>query len=305
MTHIQSARAQPGKGKPGQALVALLCIVMSLSACAKPASLPSTAAATTVAAAPAAGTQSATAAKAAPAAQPHINAAREALKAGQFDQALAEAQAAVTADAQSSEAQYLLGNAYNQMAGSEVDPQKRQDELAKAVDAYLAAIKLNPKFDAAYTNLATVYYQNGQFDDAQKNVELALKLSPDDPTSHYVLGTIHLQRDPTKVPDALDKAQAEFEAAIKSDPKMGAAYIGLANVYLFRKDNAKALENAQKGIDLDQASPSPYSYWALAQAQCNSGDKVNGTKSIEKINGFGPVDPLFKQQVQALAARCK
>ena len=238
-------------------------------------------------------------------AQTHIDAARAALKAGKYADARQEAAAAVQADAASSEAQYLLGNAYNQMAGAETDAQKSKDDLAKAVDAYMAAIKLDAGNDAAYTNLATVYYQNGQFDDAQKQVEQALKLKPDDPTSHYVYGTIYLQRDPRQVPDALDKAQAEFEAAIKSDAKMGAAYIGLANVYLFKADYKKALENAQKGVDLTQDSPSPYSYWALAQAQCNSGDKAGGAKSIEKINGFNPADPLFKQQVQALADRCK
>jgi tetratricopeptide (TPR) repeat protein len=302
MTHLNSARRRRPDGHSLVALIAALVVVVTLASCAQPASLPSTSAtpASAATAAPAA-----QAAQAANGTQAHIDAARAALKAGKFDQALTEAQAAVKADAQSSEAQYLLGNAYNQLAGNEVDPQKRQDDLSKAVDAYQAAIKLDSKNDAAFTNLATVYYQNGQFDDAQTNVEQALKLRPDDPTSHYVLGTIHLQRDPSKVPDALDKAQAEFEAAIKSDPNMGAAYIGLANVYLFKKDNQKALENAQKGVDLTQDSPSPYSYWALAQAQCNSGDKVNGNKSIEKINSFNPVDPLFKQQVQALAARCK
>jgi Flp pilus assembly protein TadD len=237
--------------------------------------------------------------------QTHIDAAKAALKAGKYDDALKEAQLAITIDGQNSEAHYLLGNAYNQLAGIETDGPKRQDDLTKAVDEYMKAINLDPKNDAAFTNLATVYYQNGQFDEAEKQVNLALKLNPTDPTSHYVLGTIYLQRDPTKVTDALDKAQAEFEAALKSDPKMGAAYIGLANVYLFRKDYARALDNAQKGVDLTQDAPSPFAYWALAQAQCANGDKAGGAKSIDKINSFNPTDPFFKQQVQALANQCK
>jgi tetratricopeptide (TPR) repeat protein len=237
--------------------------------------------------------------------QVHLDAAKAALKANKFDEALKEAQAAVAADAQSSEAQYLLGNAYNQLAGIEADATKRQDYLAKAVDAYLSAIKFDPRNDAAFTNLATVYYQNGQFDEAQTQVELALKLQPNDATSHYVLGTIYLQRDPKKVTDALDKAQAEFEAALKSDTKMGAAYIGLANVFLFKGDFAKALENAQKGVDLTQDAPNAYAFWALAQAQCAGGDKANGTKTIQMINDLKPADTFFMQQVQALAERCK
>lgn len=237
--------------------------------------------------------------------QIHLDAARAALKAGKFDDARTEATAAVQADTKSSAAQYLLGNAYNQLAGIETDLQKRQDDLTKAVDAYLAAIKLDGNNDAAYTNLATVYYQNGQFDEAQKQAEQALKLKPDDSISHYVLGAIYLQRDPKVVVDAFIKAQSEFEAAIKSDANLGAAYIGLANVYLFNGDYKKATENAQKGIDLTKDSPSPYSYWALAQALCASGDKTNGAVVINKIYSFPALDALFKRQVQALADKCK
>ncbi len=86
---------------------------------------------------------------------------------------------------------------------------------------------------------------------------------------------------------------------------MGAAYIGLANVNLFKGDYKLAIENAQKGIDLTQDSPSPYSYWAMAQAQCAAGDKAGGARTITKINSFNVVDTLFKRQVQALADKCK
>jgi Tfp pilus assembly protein PilF len=274
-----------------QALVVLI-VGMGLAACATPTPIPIA-------------TMQATAAVANTDLQQHLDAARATLKAGKFEEARTEAAAAVQVDPKNSDAQYLLGNAYNQLAGVETDLQKRQTDLTSAVDAYLAAIKLDPANDAAYTNLATVYYQNGQFDEAQKQVEQALKLKPNDSTSHYVLGTIYLQRDPKVVTDAFDKAQSEFEAAIKSEAKMGAAYIGLANVYLFKGDNKLATENAQKGIELTQGSPNPYSYWALAQAQCASGDKVSAARTITKINSLNPVDTLFKRQVQALADKCK
>lgn len=237
--------------------------------------------------------------------RPHLDAARAALNAGQFDVALQEAQAAVAADPNSADAHYLLGNARNQLAGIAADEQSRRDHLTKAVDAYLTAIKLDPGHDAAHTNLATVYYQNGQFDEAQKYVETALKLKPDDATSHYVLGTILLQRDPKKYPEALDAAQKEFETAIQYQPDFGAAYTGLANVFLFKGDFQKSLDNAQKGVDLTRNSPNPFSYWALAQAQCALGDTANGARSIETITSFGLTDPFFMQQVQTLAEQCK
>lgn len=237
--------------------------------------------------------------------QSRLDAARAALNAGRFEEALQEAQAAVAADPANADAHYLLGNAHNQLAGIAADEASRRDHFAKAVDAYLTAIKLNPNHDAAHTNLATVYYQNSQFDEAQKYVETALKLKPDDATSHYVLGTILLQRDPKQYPGALDEAQKQFEAAIQYQPDFGAAYTGLANVFLFKEDYQKALENAQKGVDLTQNAPNPFTYWALARAQCALGDTAGGARSIEIINSFGVNDPFFTQQVQALASRCK
>jgi tetratricopeptide (TPR) repeat protein len=237
--------------------------------------------------------------------QTHIDAAKVALKASKFDEAIREAQAAAAADPQSSDAQWVLGNAYNEMADTQSAADLRQNTLSKAVDAYLQALKLNPNSDAAYTNLAIVYYKTAQFDDAQKQVEQALKINPTDATSHYVLGTIYLQRDIKQNPDALDKAQAEFEAAVQNDPKLGAAYIGLANVYLARKDSAKALQNAQKGVELTQDAPDPFVYWALAQAQSATGDKAGCTKTIEKISSFKVANPSFNQQLQKLTQQCK
>ncbi len=239
------------------------------------------------------------------AAQAHVDAAKAALKDHKYDVALTEAQAATEADPQSSDAQWVLGNVYNQRSDTQAAADQRQNDLDQATSAYLQAIRLNPNNDAAYTNLATVYYKNRQFDEAQKQVEQALKLNPNDATSHYVLGTIHLQRDPTKYPDALNQAQAEFEAAIQNDPKLGAAYTGLANVYLLKNDPAKALENARKGVELTQDAPDPFVYWALAQAQGATGDKAGCTQTIQKINSFSVQDPDFNKQVQALAQQCK
>lgn len=238
-------------------------------------------------------------------AQTHIDAAKAALKASRLDEAIREAQAAIAADPQSSDAQWVLGNVYNQRADTQSTAELRQSDLSKAVDAYLQALKLNPNNDAAYTNLATVYYKTGQFDEAQKRVEQALKINPSDATSHYVLGTIYVQRDPQQYPDALDKAQAEFEAAVKSNPELGAAYIGLANVYLVKNDSAKALQNAQKGVELTQDAPDPFVYWALAQAQSATGDRAGCAKTIEKINGFKVADASFNQQLQKLTQQCK
>jgi tetratricopeptide (TPR) repeat protein len=235
----------------------------------------------------------------------HVEAAKTALKDKKLDVAITEAEAAVKADANSADAQFVLGNAYNQAASIEADGGKRQTYLTKATNAYLAAIKLDPKRDDAYNNLGTVYYQTGQFDLAETQAQAALKLKPNDARTHYLLGTIYLQRDPKKDPTVLNKAQKEFETAVANEAGLGAAYIGLANVYLFKGDYNNATLQAKKGVDLMKDDPDPFALWALAQAQCNGGDKANGSNTASQILGMDVPDPVFVQQVQALAAQCK
>ena len=121
-------------------------------------------------------------------------------------------QAAIAADAKNSQAYYLLGNAYNQLTATQSDAKERQANLAKAVDAYLKAISLDPQNDAAFTNLATVYYQTGQFDEAQTRVEQALKINPRLPEALRSLQAG--PRYPVQVSEPLRRLAAETDRRI-------------------------------------------------------------------------------------------
>ncbi len=235
----------------------------------------------------------------------HVDKAKAALKDRRFDVALAEVLAATEKDAANSDGFFVLGNVYNQSAGNEADSTKRQTLLTQAITAYKTALKLSPDNDAAHTNLGTVYYQLGQFDAARQSAEAALKIKPDDARTHYLLGTIYLQNDPTKQPEMLDKAQSEFDKAIQSESDLGAAYVGLANIKLFKGDFAGAMANAQKGVDLMKDGADPFALWALAQAQCKGGNKAAGAQTLLRITAMNVPDTQFVQQLQALAAQCK
>lgn len=238
-------------------------------------------------------------------AKARLDAAKTALRAGDMAKAESEAKAATLANPQSSDAFYVLGNVYNQQATGTADENQRQAIFTKSLEAYQKAISLNPQNDAALVNLGTVYYQNGQFDEALKNVKAGLAINPNDATSQYILGAIYLQQDPASKSGSVDNAQQAFEKAIQLDPKMAVAYTGLATVKLFKNDFSGAKANAQKGLELAPGTKDPYVYWALAQAQCQSNDFANGAKTIATIMSLNPQDARFKTQVQALAARCK
>lgn len=287
----------------------VVCAATVLAACAQPGPPPAP-----TAIGPVPGTAVAAPAPAAtqpPAATPNaearrrLDAVRTAMRAENYATALAEAEAATAADPANSEVFYILGNVNNQWASALEDVEQRQQALGRAVDAYARAIALNPSNDAALVNLGTVYYQNGQFDDAQRQVEAGLKINPSDPTGHYILGTIHLQRDPATEPEAINRAQTAFETAIRLDPNMAVAYTGLATVNIFKKDYATALRNAQRALDLMPGTRDPYVYWAIAQAQCLGVEKAAGRATIEKINGLPATDPRFRARVRELLDNCR
>ncbi len=52
--------------------------------------------------------------------------------------------------------------------------------------------------------LGVAYRQNGNLERAQRELETATKLEPDNPTAHYQLGRVY------KEEHVLDRAQAEF-----------------------------------------------------------------------------------------------
>jgi tetratricopeptide (TPR) repeat protein len=240
-----------------------------------------------------------------PAAQTKIEASRKALQQRNYALAIAEAEAAVIADAAASGTQYALGNAYNQAAAFELDSAKRAEYFNRSVAAFQKALAINGANADARHNLGTVYFQLGQFDDARKEFEGALTIDPNDAKTHYMLGTLYLQEDPALSPQAQSKAQTEFETALKSDPNLAEAYVGLAQIFLTKGDKVKALENAQKGVSLSGANVDPFTYWQLAQAQCANGEKDAGSATIEKVRAANVPDPKFMEQVLRLASSCR
>jgi tetratricopeptide (TPR) repeat protein len=233
-----------------------------------------------------------------------IEAAKSSIQQGQLEDAITKAQEAVKSDPNASETHYILGNAYSEAARIEADSAKQSDFFSKAIDAYSKAIGVNSNNASARHNLSMVYYQRGQFADARSQIEAALKIEPNDPKTRYALGSI-LLADPSTGAEGLTRAQAEFETATKLDPNMPEAHTGLAAVYLSKNDPARALVFAKKGVELSGANVDPFTLWQLAQAECGTGDKTNGTQTLQKILAANVSNPAFVQQAQLLAQKCK
>ena len=115
-----------------------------------------------------------------------------------------------------------------------------------------------------------------QFDIAQRVSEVladktlvnspknAQELTNPEAFEHYLRGRYFWNQ---KELDGLNKALVEFGKAIEKDPKLAQGYAGLADTYLLLGRNGhvlakfaypKAIENAQKAIELDPRLPDPH-----------------------------------------------
>jgi Flp pilus assembly protein TadD len=139
----------------------------------------------------------------------------------------------------------------------------------KAEAAYMQILKQDPQSVPALANLAAIQIEAQHFEGAERNIQLALRLEPNDPYNLYVLGLLRLRQ--TKYDAALDcfshcaqlepqnaevqnylglalsekgmrvPAEAALRKAIQLQPGYAGAHYNLAIIYLNQKPPAREL----------------------------------------------------------------
>ena len=217
------------------------------------------------------------------------------LEAGEYAEAIADLVAAVEMDPGSSEAHFLLAQAYNQT-----------DDLLKAADEFRTVLALDPDNAAAHHNLGVTYFQLQDPVAAVAEFEAALELDPDDADTHYQLGATYLVQalsggDPAAPVDQqlLDQAVAEFEATLESRADMPEALIGMGNVLIQQADYAAAIEALQRAIE---QTPAPEAYYALGEAYARSGDTAGACEAYSRFLELDPPATWRAQGEQSMNA---
>jgi tetratricopeptide (TPR) repeat protein len=129
---------------------------------------------------------------------------------------------------------------------------------------------LSTRTDAASVNLLSrAYYAIEQWDNAIKNGEKAVSLTPDNSMYHLWLGREYGEKanaaNPLSAASLAKKAKAEFEQAVKLDPANVPAHADLAEYYtdapsIMGGGTDKARDQATQVAKYDQAT----SHWILA-----------------------------------------
>ena len=132
--------------------------------------------------------------------------------------------------------------------------------------------------------------QEGKTDEAIQAFEKVIALDPSNPTVHYNLGVAYERKD------AADKAQAQFQEAVKLKPDFGEAYLALGNLYLSQKKfDAPAMEALSKATEL---LPNNYdAFYNLGVCYSNAGKYKEAESSYRKAVEINPKEPVAHYQL--------
>ena len=126
----------------------------------------------------------------------------------------------------------------------------RADRADAAEALYREAIRIDPGFAVAHSNLATTLARQGKMDEAETQYRKAIDLQPDYAEAHHGLGVVLLSRE------EFDPAIREFREALKSNPDLGPTHLRLAGALAARGKFAEAWDEVQEaqrlGCEVDQ-----------------------------------------------------
>src|SRR5215813_450239 len=132
-------------------------------------------------------------------------------------------------------------------------PDQFRDELLKAEELFEQAVKLDPKFAAAFAGLSMVeslMYHNSdptpsRREKARRNADEALHLQPDLPEGHLALGFCYYYGDRD-----YERALGEFEIAKRDLPNEAQAYLAIGAIQRRQGEWAASTASLEKAAAL-------------------------------------------------------
>lgn len=153
-------------------------------------------------------------------------------------------------------------------------------ETSSAAGFYQKAISLNKKFAKAHTALGYLLYRNKQYADARKEIDLSIKLSPENYSNYYYLGKILKEnKDYSAAIKALEKSERDPEFRQRALIERGSCYMMADQL-----DNAiEGFIRAVKSSKDDSSQETLYARYFLASCYEKSHNIEKAVEQWDKI----------------------
>jgi tetratricopeptide (TPR) repeat protein len=125
----------------------------------------------------------------------------------------------------------------------------QRNDFEGSVKILEQAIELDPTYGAAYSQLAKLYYSEGQIDQASDAIAKAIERDANQPDYLYVRGKIYEKQN------RLNEALADFKRTAEIDPGESDAYFEMGRIYEGREDRASAIKAYEAAIRISPDDP--------------------------------------------------
>jgi tetratricopeptide (TPR) repeat protein len=123
-----------------------------------------------------------------------------------------------------------------------------KDELTLWRDA----LRKSPNKMRVHHNLGRAYFHRGQFDEAIREGEVALRLIAHLEQKQNVKFVMNLLGGAYLAKGEKQKALSMFQQAIEADPNFATSYYNVSCIHAIQHEKEKTIEHLKKGIALDQ-----------------------------------------------------
>ena len=162
----------------------------------------------------------------------------------------------------------------------------RRESNAKAKDAALKALHLDPNLAEAHRALGKVlFFSEIDIPGATREYQRAIELKPNEAAAHHWYGN-----DALAAAGRFDEAIAEGKRAVGLDPLSAVMNIDLGETLYYARRYDEAARQMRKGLDLDPTSS--YAHYNLAMISQATGDLSAAIAEYEKAKQLGD-NPLI------------
>ncbi len=180
-----------------------------------------------------------------------------------------------------------------------------QNNLAKSIECFKAALEIDPKFTDAAITLSIIYNDIGRYDDAKKiyslaNQSLSLKRHGDDAEldrkfalKHIEIGDLYFKYH------RYDEALEDYLKALRLDPEEADHRIKIAKVYAKKGFTTRAIQELQRISNDDQKNVSARIHLGLMYYSL--GNVIDAEQEWDKALAIDP----YNQEIQTYLEMAK
>ncbi len=162
----------------------------------------------------------------------------------------------------------------------------QQRFYAAAKEKLTACLQKDPNYAPALVDLAMLEYRNLEYEKSLAYAKKALSINTYDPAANYYYGLANVQLE--KVTDAKDG----FDLAAQSVEYRSAAFTELSKLYCRNRNDAKALEYANKSLQIDDRNIEALKI--LVISSWNTHPHTTLKMALKRIHEIDPFDEFAR-----------